>query len=83
MTVYYKTPEATVSAYKGAAVTPSDTTQLEVTRGLYIGGAGNLVVTMADGNNVTFANHPVGYAPIQVTKVLSTGTTATSIVALY
>jgi len=57
---------------------------LPTTRGLYVGGAGDVAVTMAeDGNNVTFVGVLAGsILPVQVTKVLSTGTTATNIVAL-
>jgi hypothetical protein len=32
---------------------------------------------------VTLAAHPIGYLPVQVSRVLATGTTATSIVALF
>jgi hypothetical protein len=69
------------------AVTPHDTNPIVSpglpTRGLYIGGAGAVVATGSRGN-VTFAAVPVGtILPIQCTHVLSTGTTATNIVALY
>lgn len=81
----YRSANATVSAHSALAVTPNDSTVIPVTRALYIGAGGTIVVTMAeDGNNVTFINLPEGTIfPIQVSKVLSTGTTATSIVALY
>ena len=69
---------------KATAVTPNDSTVLAKTRALYVGGAGALTVTMADGVNATFAAVPAGTTlRIKVTKVLSTGTAATSIVALY
>lgn len=71
------------AAYSAAAVTASDSTIIPDTRGLYIGVTGNLAVRMVDGTTPTFANVPVGIFPIQVDKVLSTGTTASSIVALY
>jgi len=65
------------------AVVPSDATVLDPTRALWIGGTGNLsVVMVGDGATVLFSNVPVGIFPIQVTKVLATGTTATSIVAM-
>lgn len=73
------------SARSAFAVTPHDTNALTaVTRALWIGGAGNLVV-MFDGD--TAAVTLVGVAsgtllPIQVRIVLATNTTATSIVAL-
>lgn len=80
----YRSANATVSAHSAFAVTNSDTTIIPVTRALYIGGAGDLVVTMAeDQNDVTFLSVLGGtILPIQVTKVLATGTTATGIVAL-
>lgn len=69
---------------QAVAVTPSDATDLGSTRGLYIGVGGNLVVTMLDNTNVTFVAVPSGtILPIRVQKVRATGTTASSIVALY
>lgn len=80
----YRSANATVAAHSAAAVTPSDATILPVTRAIYVGGAGNLAVTMAeDGNAVTFVGVLAGMVyPLQVTQVLATGTTATNIVAL-
>ena len=69
-----------------AAVTLSDSTVLTPTpRALYIGVGGDVVVTMAaDGTDVTFKNVPTGTKlPVRVSKVKSTNTTASSIVALY
>lgn len=67
-----------------AAVTPNDNTDLTYTaRALYIGGAGNVAVITQDGQTVTFTAVPVGsFLPVKVSRVLSTGTTATNIVAL-
>ena len=81
----YRNANATVSAYSAAAVTPSDSTTLLPTRALFIGGAGNVKVDMADtGTAVTFTNVQAGtILPIQVVKVYSTDTTATDIVALF
>lgn len=69
---------------KGAfSVTPSDTTLLRQTAiGIYIGVTGDLKVQMPDTSVVTFSSVPVGVMPIEVTQVFSTGTTATSIIAL-
>ena len=68
----------------GVAITPNDTTVIDATKGGYIGGAGNLTVTMSDGNDVTFTAITAGMIhPISVTKVKATGTTATSIIAIY
>jgi hypothetical protein len=62
------------------AVTPG--TPLNVPcRSLYVGGAGNVVVTAADGTSVTFAAVAGSILPV-VTKLVSSAT-ATGIVALY
>jgi hypothetical protein len=67
----------------GAAVTPSNSVDLPApTRGLFVGVAGNISVEMRNGT-VLFTNVPVGILPIQCTRVNSTGTTATSMVALW
>lgn len=73
------------SATKGAAVTASDSTTLTPTRAVYVGGAGNLAVLFAgDAAAVTLTGVAAGtLLPIQVTKVMSTNTTATSITALW
>ena len=77
-------PGLNAPASLAAAVTPHDTNELgAVTRAVYVGGAGNLTVTMAGGGNATFNSVPAGSVlSIRVSKVLSTGTTATNIVAL-
>lgn len=75
---------ATVPAHGAVAVTPHDSTVIVTTRALYVGVSGNITVRMAgDGNSVLFANVPVGILPVQVDMVKSTGTAASSIVALY
>lgn len=80
----YRTADATVSAIGTVAVTPSDSTVLALTRGLYVGGAGAVAVRMANGTTGTFSAVSAGtLLPFQVDKVLSTGTTATLIQALY
>jgi hypothetical protein len=73
------------SAKFAGVVTANDSTVLIATRGLYIGGAGNVNVTMeGDGTDVLFSGVPAGTVlPIRVTKVKATNTTATLIVALY
>ena len=78
----HNTPNPSGKAY---AVTPNDSTDLTtVTRGIYVGTGGNLRVNMADnGNTVTFPNVQDGtLLPIRVSRVLSTSTTASDIVAL-
>jgi hypothetical protein len=67
----------------GIAVTPSDSANLSIpARSLYIGVSGNVVVYTADGSELTFVGVPIGILPVQVARVLSTGTTATNIIAL-
>lgn len=68
------------TARNGYAVTPSDTAA-NAASGLYIGGAGNVAVTMAGGALLTHVAVPAGtFMPIQVSKVMSTNTTATNII---
>lgn len=71
-------------AVGAAAVTPNDSTGIDVTRSLYVGTAGNVAVEMKDGTEVTFTNVQDGsLLPLRVSKVKSTNTTATNIIALY
>lgn len=63
----------------------SDTIDLAVnTRGLWVGGAGDVVVIMAgDDDAVTFTAVPAGtLLPICVRRIYTTGTTATNLVGL-
>jgi hypothetical protein len=68
----------------GAAVTPSDTVNIGFTTfGLWVGGAGNVVVVWPDGSTSTFTAVAAGtLLPIQVIRVNATLTTATLMVAL-
>lgn len=82
----YLSADATVSAHRAAAITPSNVTVFaQPTRGIYVGASGNITVDMADGGaSVLFSNLMAGVIyPFQVTRVYATGTTATSLVALY
>lgn len=70
----------------GVPVTPNDATPLTPSpcRALYIGVAGDLAVTGADGNDFTHVGLAAGvWHPVSATHVLSTGTTAASILAGY
>lgn len=83
----YRTADSTAPAHRGVAVTKSDATELECTRALWVGGAGDVAVVFAEprGNStaVTLAGVPAGtLLPVQVVKVMA-ATTATAIVALY
>ncbi len=71
------------SAVGAVAVTPSDSTELAPTYGVWVGGAGDLVVTMADGSGpTTFTVADGTILPIRVVKVMA-ATDATNVVALY
>jgi hypothetical protein len=63
-------------------ITPHDDNDLaNVTRGLYVGVAGDVAVHMADGDAVTFTALSAGvFHPIRVKRVLATGTAATNVV---
>lgn len=85
---FYNYPQQMGTPARNAAeVVPSDTDDLPVyAKALYIGTAGDLEVTltnMADGDSVVFADHPAGYAPLQVKRVWDNATTASDIIALY
>jgi len=70
----------------GAAVTPSDTVNLpKPCKRLWIGGAGTgaLKVDTLGGDTLTFAGVPIGWFDVQATRVYSTGTGVTNIVAVY
>jgi len=62
-----------------AAVTPSDSADLaNVTRGVYVGGAGDLTVINAAGTTVTFKAVPAGtLLPIRVARIKATLTSST------
>ncbi len=68
-----------------AAITTSDATNLtELTKALFIGVAGNVVVVGLDDVPVTFKNCQAGsILPVRAKRVNATNTTATDIVGLY
>lgn len=67
------------------AITTSDTTDLtNVTRAIYVGGAGAVAIIDMNGNTTTFSAVPVGTVlPVRATRVKTTNTTATLLVALW
>ena len=75
------------SSPAGAAVVKSDTIIVGPTRRLYVGGTGDVaVVYWGDNTNtpVTYKSVPTGfYLHCNVAKVMSTGTTATNILAEF
>lgn len=73
------------SANVAVAITPDNATNFPdgQCRGIYVGVGGD-VVAVVDGAAITFKNAPSGaIIPIQATRVNSTSTTATNLVALY
>ena len=72
---------------QAAGVTPSDGSDLPTapTDALWVGSGGDIVVIFnGDASSVTISGVPTGaLLPFAVKRVLSTGTTAGSIVALY
>ena len=79
--------DASGPARRATAVTPDDAGDLSAyAKALYVGAPGDvrvLTVGAEDGAFTTFANHPVGWLPVQVSRVLATGTTASQIVAAF
>lgn len=71
------------------AVTPSNSVDIaqlnnEYPRALWVGGVGNVAVVTPDGVVNTLEGVATGtLLPIQVRRVNSTSTTATSMVAIY
>ena len=66
------------------AISPSDTAKIEpFPRSVYVGGAGTVIAVGQDGVSAPFVAVAGATLPIQPTQVLSTGTTATNLVALY
>ena len=80
-----------LQAGRAAVVTPSDTENIPSISGgvndgcvLYVGIGGDLTVITTGQDTVTFVNIQDGtFIPVQVLRVLSTGTTALNIVALW
>lgn len=67
-----------------AAVTPSDSVNLDDISVIYCGSGGTIKVTTAQGSDVTFANLAAGsILPLQVRRVWSTGTTATGLIRIF
>lgn len=77
-------PGLSSPAVDAFAVTPHDTNALaKTTRGLYVGGAGDVSVITSKGTTVLFTGVVAcTVLPLRVTHVRSTETTATGIVGL-
>ena len=72
-------------AERAFAITGNDSTDLTIfPRAIYVGGAGNVKVITLGGDTVTFSGALAGtIIPVRVTRVFSTGTTATNLLGLY
>jgi len=84
MTDPFKThaPGMTDPIIRAEDVTPSDTVDIATTsRAIYVGTAGDLRVTLSEGDIVTFNGVGAGWHPVRATRVWATGTTAAAIVA--
>lgn len=65
-------------------ITPSDATVYPASRGIYVGGTGNLRIELLDGSIATFGNIAAGVVhQLEVVRVFATGTTATGVRLLY
>lgn len=75
---------STAPARKAAAITTNDTTEITVTRGIYVGVTGDVVAILVDDTSaVTFKAVPAGtILPIQA-RIVTTASTATNMLALY
>lgn len=74
------------AARHAEAVTPSDTADLNhVTSAIYIGGAGNLALILAnDSAPVTFTGLAAGTVlQVQAKRIMATNTTATALLAMW
>ena len=72
-------------AFEWRSITPSDTVNLPAgCRGIYVGGAGNVVAVGKDDQALAFTAVPVGtFMPIGPKRINATSTTATLMLALY
>jgi hypothetical protein len=76
---------AAVIPNRGVEVTPSNTSNLDQSGSLYVGGAGNIRgILVGDSDPITFVGILAGsFIPCEFKKIFASGTTATSIVVLY
>lgn len=65
-------------------ITPDDDTDLDyVTRGIYVGGSGDLEVITKDGTTIVFTDIAAGIIhPLRVSRVKASNTSATGIIGL-
>lgn len=72
-----------ITGAEAVDLSTTDYTTTTPTRFVYVGTTGDLKVTLADGDTVTYPSFPAPGRPIQVTKIFKTGTTASGIVAEF
>jgi hypothetical protein len=84
MAAFQDGPAISAPATDCFAITKSDTVNFtNYCRGIYVGGAGDVVVVTPAGNAITFVGVLAGSVlPVQAKRVNSTSTTATSMVGL-
>ena len=73
------------SASSAFAITPNDSTDLEhTTRAIYTGSGGDIArILVDDSASVTLSVVPAGVIlPVQVKRILSTGTTSSGMIGL-
>lgn len=76
----------TFPMFPGSAstVSTSDTVNLPAPSIIYVGGAGAVKVTTAQGDDVTFSGLQAGQViPVQVIRVWTTGLTATNLLRIF
>lgn len=78
-------PGLTAPAADGLVWSPSSPSPLPTTcRAIYVGGSGNLQLTLAAGTTMTFFNVPAGaMLPVRARDIVAAGTTATGVIALW
>ncbi|MEM9700241.1 MAG: hypothetical protein AAF943_15790 [Pseudomonadota bacterium] len=76
-------PEIIAPISAGEAATPG-TDFRSISRGIFIGGTGDIRLRMKNGEELLFRNAQAGVVyPFQAQQVVASGTTASDIVALY
>ena len=72
-------------AEAGAAISPNDTQDLPyLTRAIYVGGDGDIRLTLQDGSEITFSAAVAGTVlPLRASRIWQSGTSATNLVALW
>jgi hypothetical protein len=85
MVNHFQGPNASLPATNGKVITASDTAFIEpVTRGVLVTVAGAVAVEYADGTQHVIGELAQGVMhPLQVRRILSTGTDATGISVFY